>query len=291
MRVLVTGAAGFVGRATTAALTQAGHEVVALDSRPLTGPGVITVVADVRDTASLVGLGRRLGVEAVVHLASPLMDRAEADPALGVSVITGGMVSVLQLSRAQGIRLVWASSIAVFAAATGPVGDASAPRPGNIYGIAKSCCENLADHWGRRGWCASLGLRFPVVYGRGRVDGPTAFLGRLLAQADGDPPVELPRGDLKMCFQHVSDTVAYLLRGLEVPVTGSRTLNTPGDVKEVIEAVELVKAVRPGVRTLPTDAVVELPWDIRCEGIEALLGPIEPLSLPRGIRRSLASDA
>lgn len=291
MRVLVTGAAGFLGRQVVGDLLDQGHQVVALDQRPVADGNATTVVADVRDGKRLMQVGERHGIEAVIHLASPLMDRAEADPALGVSVIAGGMVSALELCRARTIRLVWASSIAVFGGSDAPVTDEATHRPLGVYGTAKSFCEALAHHYGRRGWCASLGLRFPVVYGWGRVDGPTAFLGRLIAQESADPPVQVPRGDLRMCFQHVADTARYLIRGLTVPLEGSRTLNTPGDTKEVMQAVRLVQAVRPGARVLSTDAMVELAWDIRCEGLEQLFGPVQALSLPLGIRHSLASHA
>lgn len=71
MRILVTGASGFIGGPTCAALVARGHEVVALVRRPGSEPvGARAVVGDLTDEASLVRAFREAAPEVVVHLAA-----------------------------------------------------------------------------------------------------------------------------------------------------------------------------------------------------------------------------
>lgn len=71
MRILVTGASGFIGGPTCAALVARGHEVVALVRRPGSEPaGTRAVLGDLTDEASLVRAFRQAAPEVVVHLAA-----------------------------------------------------------------------------------------------------------------------------------------------------------------------------------------------------------------------------
>ena len=71
MRVLVTGASGFIGGPTCAALAARGHDVIALVRRPGSEPaGTRAVAGDLTDAASLTRAFREAAPEAVIHLAA-----------------------------------------------------------------------------------------------------------------------------------------------------------------------------------------------------------------------------
>ena len=151
MKILVTGAAGFLGSAICAELGARGVPVLGLDLRPPRAPvpGVDYVTADLRDQAALDAALRGRGLTQVIHAAALTPDaaREEADPALVLDINLLGSLRLLQGARASGItRMLLLSSIAVYgAAAPEPCGhyheDRTRPDPQSLYGIGKHAAE------------------------------------------------------------------------------------------------------------------------------------------------------
>lgn len=151
MKILVTGAAGFVGSAICAELSARGIPVLALDLRPpqRNWPGVETVTADLRDQASLDAALSGRGLTHAIHAAALTPDAAleETDPALVLDVNLLGAVRLMQAAKANGItRLLQVSSIAVYGAAAPEADglyheDRTRPEPQSLYGIGKQAAE------------------------------------------------------------------------------------------------------------------------------------------------------
>ena len=135
MRVLVTGAAGFLGQQVCAALAQGGHEVVA------SGHNAAFPV-DFRLIELVAELFREAEPEGVVHLAGT--SRAEepgAGPAeLQSENIVHPLLNVLECAGSR--RVLHVSSAAVYGA--GPTDEAGPLRPDELYGAARASAEALA---------------------------------------------------------------------------------------------------------------------------------------------------
>jgi UDP-glucose 4-epimerase len=158
MKILVTGASGFVGVNLVAALLSRGHEVLAFsaDTIPVAAvagwrsvPGNLTeATGDVCDSASLERLMREHAIEAVWHgaaiTAGPEREKREPRRILEVNLLA--TVGALEAAaRAGARRFVYPSSSAVYGGAAfegqGPVFEDAKLRPLNLYGISKLAAE------------------------------------------------------------------------------------------------------------------------------------------------------
>ena len=144
-RVLVTGAAGLIGRTTCPGLNARGWSVRGLDKVPLDGVDGLddAVVADVQDAAAL---DRAMdGVAGVVHLAG-IASEASFPDILAANI--DGTYQVLDAARRAGVRrFVQASSNHAVGytprPASGPVGVDVPIRPDTYYGVSKVFGEAL----------------------------------------------------------------------------------------------------------------------------------------------------
>jgi len=176
MRVLVTGAGGFVGRHVVLALAARGDDVVALDSVAADLPeGVTAVVGDVRERSvraqALAG-----GVDAIVHLATVAGGAAEADPDMAKRINVDATYDLLQeaAARCARSRFVYASSIAVFGEPLPSHVDDDTPlAPKMIYGGHKAMMELAVAMFSRRGAIDGVSLRLPAILARPR--GPSGM--------------------------------------------------------------------------------------------------------------------
>ena len=156
MRILVTGAAGYIGSALVKALE--GHEVLASDQSapaPLIGN-----LAYPQFARSLI----TRDVEAVFHLASLVSGGAEQSFELGTKVNLDATRDLLEACRLAGHcpKFVFASSIAVYGGVS-EVTDETPAAPRLSYGAQKLVCEILIDDYTRRGYIDGRALRLPAV--------------------------------------------------------------------------------------------------------------------------------
>lgn len=183
MRVVITGAAGFIGTHLSAELlargrlcgtgdrAQALDELVLVDrvaARPPANPGGVridTLAGDLCDPALLERVFAP-GVDSVFALAATLTSEAETDFPKGLAVNVHAPMRLLEACRAQARapRLVFTSSIAAFG---GPlpetVDDSVARTPQTSYGTHKAIVELLLDDYARHGFVDARALRLPVV--------------------------------------------------------------------------------------------------------------------------------
>jgi nucleoside-diphosphate-sugar epimerase len=179
MHILITGAAGMIGRKLVARLVGAG----ALNGRPIErltlidvsvpqkpvkfSGSVVTSAADIADPAAArAAVARRPDV--IFHLAAVVSGEAELDFEKGVHVNLDGSRALIEAIRAVGDgyrpRLVFTSSIAVFGA---PFPEAIADdfhlTPLTSYGTQKAIVELLLADYTRRGFLDAIGIRLPSI--------------------------------------------------------------------------------------------------------------------------------
>jgi UDP-glucuronate 4-epimerase len=238
MKVLVTGAAGFIGMHVARRLLDAGVEVVGLDSLndyydpalkqarldTLAGvPGFRFVKLDVADRPGMAALFEAERFERVVHLAAQAGVRYSLqNPHAYADSNLVGFLNVLEGCRhARVAHLVYASSSSVYG------GNARMPfsehdgvdHPVSLYAATKKANELMAHAYSHLYGLPTTGLRFFTVYGPwGRPDmAPMLFVDAILA---GRPIDVFNFGDMKRDFTYVDDVVEGVVRVLDRPPGG-----------------------------------------------------------------------
>jgi nucleoside-diphosphate-sugar epimerase len=143
VRVLVTGASGFLGGVVCDELLERKHEVHALVRREGSQPpGTATLVGDLTDAASLHSAVESAAPECVVHLAAEIA--SQRDPAKIERVNVGGTKTLIDVCEAAGVRRIVFSSTVVTGDAKGALLDEQTELPVETeYGRSKQEGERL----------------------------------------------------------------------------------------------------------------------------------------------------
>jgi len=310
MRILVTGAAGYIGSVVTEQLVEQGYDVVALDNlrhghaRAL-HPQATFVQADLLDRAALDALLTAQPVDAVVHLAAEaLIDVSVRDPGLFFRVNVAGGLNLLEAMMAAGVkRLVFSSTAAVYGEPESiPIHEDAPQRPVNPYGESKLAFERMLPWYhgayglnyvtlryfnacGATGRCGESHLPethlIPIVFevALGQRDEIRLF----------GTDYDTPDGSCIRDYVHVADIAqAHLLALAHIDTVGARAYNmgngsgySNGEVIEMVQAVTGARITvtpvgrRPGdpARLVASSARIreELGWSPRYPELASMI--------------------
>jgi len=237
MKILVTGAAGFIGMATAARLLERGDEVVGLDNlndyydvalkqhrleRLLLHPAFRFVKMDVADRPAMAALFEAEGFDRVVHLAAQAGVRYSLkNPHAYIDSNLVGFTNVLEGCRHAGVgHLVYASSSSVYGGNTHlPFSEHdTVDHPVSLYAATKKANELMAHTYSHLFGLPTTGLRFFTVYGPwGRPD--MALFLFTKAILEGRPIEVFNHGQMLRDFTYVDDIVEGVLRVTDRPAT------------------------------------------------------------------------
>ncbi|MEQ8369799.1 MAG: NAD-dependent epimerase/dehydratase family protein, partial [Alphaproteobacteria bacterium] len=160
MHILITGAGGFIGRATVRAAVAAGHQVTALTRRPLAGlPPDVTILP--RDILDISAADLPDGLDAVIHLATG----TDGDRNAINRVAVDGARQLLAAAKAKDVaRFIHISSMSVYPGRPGPDGRYGEtrlePRPAarGAYAESKVLQEQAVRAFARQDGLAAMAL-------------------------------------------------------------------------------------------------------------------------------------
>ncbi len=278
MRVLVTGAAGFIGYHLTHRLLAAGHEVVAVDVlnhyyditlkharllalgidaasiqpgrgiRSSSLDGLTFIQVALEDGLATERALERAEFDVICHLAAQAGVRHSLEnPRTYIDSNVHGFLTILEMARKRGIRhTVYGSSSSVYGERSDPPFSETdvVDEPVSLYAVTKRTNELMAASHARLFGLALTGLRFFTVYGPyGRPDMAYYDFARRIFR--GETINVFNHGEMSRDFTCVRDTVEALSRVIETgPATahGHRLYNVgrghPVRLLDFIEAIE-----------------------------------------------------
>jgi len=213
MRMVLTGAAGFIGRHLVRRLRSEGHQVVGLDRRLGADLQIDLLESDLRPLVA--------GAEIVIHLAGQPGVRESWGQ---FSAYSRGNIEttqrLLEALRDQPPRkFVLASTSSVYGDAPMPAAEEGPVYPISPYGATKLAAEQICDLYQRTCGIPWVALRYFTAYGPGqRPD--MAFSRWFQAALAGRPVTIYGTGDQARDFTYVDDIVEATLRAALAPVTG-----------------------------------------------------------------------
>jgi nucleoside-diphosphate-sugar epimerase len=303
VRIVVTGAAGFIGSTLAEALVAGGHEVVGLDAfidyypRPmkeanLAGlaktPGFRFQELDLRTAELDPWLD---GADAVIHEAAMAgLMRSWTDLELYASCNILGTNRLIEAALRNGIgRFVLASTSSVYG--TEAVGDEdSRLEPSSPYGITKLAAEKLVlAHAASSGLPGTI-IRYFSIYGpRQRPD--MAYHRFIEAMFDGQPITVFGDGEQTRSNTYIDDAVAGTLLALERGVVGGIYNIGGGRTVSLNDAIGLIAGhlgVEPRIQREPARPGDQRHTSADIGRARAVLGYAPTIEPAEGLRRQVA---
>jgi nucleoside-diphosphate-sugar epimerase len=262
MRILVTGAAGMIGRKLAERLAGDGHlggeEISALTLTDIVAPSAPAGFTAILDTADIAtpGEAARLVVsrpDVIFHTAGIVSGEAESDFDKGYRVNLDGSRLLLEAIRRipqYKPRFVFTSSIAAFGAPyPDAIDDEFITAPLTSYGTQKAMVELLLADYTRRGFIDGVGIRLPTICIRPGKPNKAAsgFFSNILREPLAGREAVLPvEGAVRAWHASPRAAIGFLIHAATLdttPLGARRNLNMPGLSATVDEQIAALRRV------------------------------------------------
>ena len=289
MKVLVTGASGFVAKHVMSYLSSHGHEPVPTDVAGGPNAGSVT------DRSFVFGELGRLDFEAVVHLAGIAdLGRTIENPYSAFEVNSYGTLNMLELALRKNVkRFVYASSANVYGAPrSNPVTEEAAFNPRVPYDFSKVAGEAFV-----MGYHRAKGL--PVSITRawllfGEYDAPTRAVPRFIASCLRNEPIRLFNSGRDTTAPSHAENYGRLVAGLiEKDAAVGQAFNFAGEktitIRELADLVRSLTGSKSELQMLPPRSESEKEPQVSypsTDKMKRLLGYEYELDLEAGLRRT-----
>ena len=260
-RLLVTGAAGFIGRRLVRTLLKQGHEVISADRHACPDERVRSVVGDLRDPA-VIAEAVHPGTDVIVHLAAVTsVLRSMQDPVGTYKLNVEATAVLLEQARHCGVSTFLLASTNAVAGDVGrtTINERVPLRPLTPYAATKAAGEMLLAAYSASYGMRGAALRFSNVYGPG-MQAKDSFVPRLMRAARDAKGVQIyGDGDQLRDLVHVDDVIAGILTAWRAGHSGPLILGS-GESVTVNDIVEAARSVTGA--ELPTEHVPPKPGEM-----------------------------
>lgn len=263
MKILITGAAGMIGRKLADRMVADGQlhgtpivsihlqDIAAFDP-PRAGFAITAETSDLADPGVAEALAARKA-DVVFHLAGVVSGEAEADFSKGYRANLDGtraLFDAIRMRESYCPRIVYTSSIAVFGAPFPPVIDDDFQQaPLSSYGTQKLVGELILTDYTRRGFFDGIGLRLPTICVRpGKPNrAASGFFSSIIREPLAGKEAVLPVSR-DMIHTHASprSAVRSLIHAAGLPseaIGARRNLSLPGVAVSVEEQIEALRRI------------------------------------------------
>jgi nucleoside-diphosphate-sugar epimerase len=174
MTRLITGGTGFVGSELAKRLIEKGDRVVLFDISPN-----INAVREIKDKISIIrgdisnwselfNAVKDHNIKSIFHLGAMLSIPADANPWAAYRVNADGTLNILEAARLFDVeKVIFTSTIAVYAGHGLPINESTLQNPESMYGITKLFSENLGRFYFKKFGLDFRAVRYPTVIGLG----------------------------------------------------------------------------------------------------------------------------